>query len=310
MTSQTQHRALPAMILLLLLAVSSALAQVPSDWSLSQAIEEALLGGQWQTAFDLIVADTTSVLNPVARMASAHCALALHDYRSARILFDSMAGQEDLDAWKAWTDSLFSRQSDDGIARYLHADAVMRSAPFAADGDLVMAQSIELYDDAIAADSTVPLFWNGRAVAKIHARQFTSAIADCERAVALDSSFVEARFNQAVSLERQGKLYEAINIHSGLIDRHPDFVKAIGFRAGLLRETGQFDKALADCDRALELDSLYLVIHFVKARIYEDAGRIDDAIAAYRTFLERPTQRWSRQGRIATLKLKELTGKK
>ena len=50
-------------------------------------------------------------------------------------------------------------------------------------------------------------------------------------------------------------------------------------------DKGEYEKALADFNKALEMNSKNTEAYFYKAQAYEQAGRTSEAIEAYRTYI-------------------------
>ena len=101
------------------------------------------------------------------------------------------------------------------------------------------------------------------------------------------------------------KYSKVIKITSEVIEKYPDSKRAYilrgrayGFSSNIV--AGNKDRALADLDKALEIDPNYGYGRFNKALIYELFGRYDDAITWYDKAIEvEPNYEWSYYGKAS-----------
>ena len=128
-------------------------------------------------------------------------------------------------------------------------------------------------------------------------RAFERAIAIRERAYGADSLMVAGPLNQLALLERQQgrhtearRLYErALTIREKTLPPdHIDVVWSLNSLAALLRVMGDYDAALPLYERAVPVarrlgaPDLRWRLTFGQARVWEQRGRLDDALALYR----------------------------
>lgn len=74
--------------------------------------------------------------------------------------------------------------------------------------------------------------------------------------------------------------------YQDIVKHDPQDYKARTQLAAALLGTGKTDDALAEVDRALELEERSLDAYIVKATAFENTGRVDDAIATYEKAVE------------------------
>ncbi|KAL8873831.1 MAG: hypothetical protein Q9174_000760 [Haloplaca sp. 1 TL-2023] len=86
-------------------------------------------------------------------------------------------------------------------------------------------QAVDLYGQALEVDPTnkginSKLFQN-RAMASIKLKDYKSAITDCDRAIALDSSYVKARRTRARAMGESGDWDEAVRAYKSIAESNP-----------------------------------------------------------------------------------------
>lgn len=121
-------------------------------------------------------------------------------------------------------------------------------------------------------------------------------------------SFEGVKCDEAESLlfsEDKDKYNKVIKITSDVIEKYPDSKRAYtlrgrayGFSSNIV--AGNKDKALADLDKALEIDPEYGYGRFNKALIYELFGKYEDALVWYDKAIEvEPDYEWSYYGKAS-----------
>jgi TolB-like protein/Tfp pilus assembly protein PilF len=75
-----------------------------------------------------------------------------------------------------------------------------------------------------------------------------------ERALTLDPYLLPAGLSRVIFLTDEGKLLEALDIADTLVERHSQSADAYFARSYVRRYASLVDQAIADCERALELD--------------------------------------------------------
>jgi TolB-like protein/Flp pilus assembly protein TadD len=159
-----------------------------------------------------------------------------------------------------------------------------------------LKQSIECFDKAVTADPNSALAYAG--VADAHslcvdyglirpAEGFPRAKSAAERAIALDPELAEAHASLAFirslydwDWDAAGRLYErAIALNHGYATAHHWY--AVDFHANL----GNFEKALAEIEIAVQLDPLSSIIREDRAYTYMLMRRYEEAVEGYREVL-------------------------
>lgn len=106
------------------------------------------------------------------------------------------------------------------------------------------------------------------------------ALAELERAVALDPDRPEGRFNLGVTLGRLGRYDEGAAELRRAIELRPGYPEAWYNLGVFRREQGELDQAVAAFQRALELDPDAPAVHAALAVTYGLQGRDTEAAAA------------------------------
>ena len=85
----------------------------------------------------------------------------------------------------------------------------------------------------------------------------------------------------AATLQRQGKLQEAVASYEMAIQLKPDFADAYSNRGTALQELGQLDEAVASCEKAIQLKPDYAKAYSNRGAALQELGRLDEAVANY-----------------------------
>ena len=120
-------------------------------------------------------------------------------------------------------------------------------------------------------------------------RVLDAAIADLQRALALWPAFPEALNELGTAHSVRGQYAEAIDAFRRAIELRPGWAMARYNAADAYRSNRQWDLALAEYRAILErpgdyAGSLYRV-HAGMGHVYENAGRLDEAVTAFRQAL-------------------------
>ena len=157
-------------------------------------------------------------------------------------------------------------------------------------------KAADYFGQAIAADPNYALAYVGLADAYVlmpfygaGAPQdcYPKAKAAAEKALELDNSLAEAHTSLAQVFCYHLELHPAVREFERAIELNPNYPTAHQwYGSSALTALGQFDKAIAEVKRAIELDPLSLVINTDLGNTLYRARRYDDAIAQMRKTLE------------------------
>lgn len=101
------------------------------------------------------------------------------------------------------------------------------------------------------------------------------------RALALDPASVDAHYNLAILLHRQGAAAQAEQSYRTVIALHPAHVQAANNLAVLLKDTGRAAEAVAACAAALAHMPGFRDAHVNQGNALTDLGRFAEALTAY-----------------------------
>jgi eukaryotic-like serine/threonine-protein kinase len=157
--------------------------------------------------------------------------------------------------------------------------------------------AIDYFNRALGQDPSYALAYAGLADsygllslygAASPAESFPQAKAAAKKALALDDASAEAHTSLAFVLETYDfDLRQSLREFERAIQLNPNHANARRWMAnGVLSALGQFDRAIAEGKRALELDPLSLICNGTLGQNYFYARRYDEAIAQYRKTIE------------------------
>ena len=158
-----------------------------------------------------------------------------------------------------------------------------------------LTKAIELFESAIARDSTFALAWVGLADALLGkafwsgeaATALPRARAAAERAVAIDPALGEGHFTLAyLSMVKDWNWSASDSAFRVAVARSPRYATGLKWYSDLLAVLGRSDESLAMITRARDLDPLSPIIYYNLGYSYEMAGRFDEALVSFEKALE------------------------
>jgi tetratricopeptide (TPR) repeat protein len=151
----------------------------------------------------------------------------------------------------------------------------------------------------------IPIYSAGTSQ-EYHPRQRAAA----QKAVELDDTLAEAHTSLAFVFSYDFDFAQAVKESERAIALNPNYAPAHQFYAiGTLAALGEFDRAIAEVKRALELDPVSAIISASLGTVYTMARRYDEAIAQERETVEmHPDFYWAHRFLGLALELKGATG--
>jgi len=151
----------------------------------------------------------------------------------------------------------------------------------------------------------IPIYSAGTSQ-EYHPRQRAAA----QKAVELDDTLAEAHTSLAFVFAYDFEFAQAVKEFERAIALNPNYATAHHFYAvGTLAALGEFDRAIAEVKRALELDPVSGIISASLGTVYTMARRYDEAIAQGRETVEmHPEFYWAHRFLGLALELKGATG--
>ena len=135
------------------------------------------------------------------------------------------------------------------------------------------------YDRAIALDPNYAAAYNNRGVARAHKGDYDSAIADYDRTIALDPNYAAAYDNRGTVKAHKGDYDGAIADYDRAIALDPDYAAAYDNRGTAKAHKSDYDGAIADYDRAIALDPNDTAAYNNRGLAKAHKGDYDGAIA-------------------------------
>jgi len=119
----------------------------------------------------------------------------------------------------------------------------------------IWKNSIALWSYVIERqDAGVSIAYNNRGKVFIDKGRLDEAIADFDKAIALDQFYYRAYYNRGFVFDKMGRLDEAIADFDKAIVLAPSFHEAYYNRGLTYNKTGLFDKAIESLSKSLEID--------------------------------------------------------
>ncbi len=175
-------------------------------------------------------------------------------------------------AAQAYTDAI--QLAPDRAEAYIHRGMVRYSLKD-------YAQALSDFGEAERRDPDIPLLYNNRGVTHLALNNIAAALADLNEALLLDPAYTTAHYNLAAVFMAMGRWRLATHHYSWAIeinDRVPLYYNSRGLSYAAQKLT---DDALADYNRALELDADYVSALGNRANLHANLGNRDAALADY-----------------------------
>ena len=152
------------------------------------------------------------------------------------------------------------------------------------EGEYVGA--IALYNQGLENYERSPEAWLNRGFALAQLKRFEEQLASCDRAVELDSEFVEALNCKGLALDALGKDQEAVTFFEQAVNLERDFYQAWNNRGEVLMELDRPQDALEAFDQARLYNPEYLFAWNNRGNALYKLERYAEAIAAYEKAIE------------------------
>ncbi len=125
-----------------------------------------------------------------------------------------------------------------------------------------------------------------KAILEIKRKSFNNAIADCNKAIELDSTFIDAFYYIGIANNDKHEYNTAIDYFKKAINFNPKHAKSwnnMGFSHEKLK---QFDKAIDSYKKAVGFEPIYALAYYNMANSYKHKEQFDYAIDAYKKATE------------------------
>ena len=107
------------------------------------------------------------------------------------------------------------------------------------------------------------------------------AIQAFSKVIQLKPDYIEAYYNRGVVLQELGQLSKAVDSYNKAIQLKPDYVQAYNNSGLALQELGQLDKALKSCEQAIQLKPDYAQAYNNRGVVLQELEQLDKALNSY-----------------------------
>lgn len=139
------------------------------------------------------------------------------------------------------------------------------------------------YNRAIALNPFNSYAYLRRGALYIDQKQYDLALSDLNQSINLDSTAKEGYFARSLVRYNQGNLQQALADLNHVVRLEPDYPLGLFNRAIVLNQLGQWQQAILDLNRLSALNPENVLIYYNRANMQLDHGRIREAIADYTT---------------------------
>jgi len=125
-----------------------------------------------------------------------------------------------------------------------------------------------------------------KAKLEIEKQTYDTAIQDCNKALELDNTYIDAYYYIGIANNEKKEYNNAIESFKKAIDLNPDHAKAWNYMGFSYEKLDQFDKALDSYTKAVGFESTYSLAHYNLANAYKHEKQYDNAIESYKKATE------------------------
>lgn len=150
-------------------------------------------------------------------------------------------------------------------------------------------QAICDYTKAIEINDKYSKAYNNRGATFNKLGMYDDAIADYNEAIKIKPRYAEAYNNRGVAYKHKAQYDQAISDFDRVLEIDANHTDALTQRGETYVIMEQFDQAISDYNKALAIDPNYATAYYNKAIACDHLMRTQDALDAYRAFLEHAT---------------------
>jgi tetratricopeptide (TPR) repeat protein len=120
-----------------------------------------------------------------------------------------------------------------------------------------------------------------KAQLEIQNQNYDVAIEDCNKAIELDSTFIDAYFHIGLANNEKHDYDTAISYFKKSLDLSSNYAKSWNHMGFSYEKLGQFDKAIDSYKKAVEFEANYALAYYNLANAYKQQKQFDNAIKSY-----------------------------
>jgi len=147
-------------------------------------------------------------------------------------------------------------------------------------------EAIAQYQRAIALDPKDAVAYNNWGIALYEQKKSDDAVAKYQKAIELDPKLADAYNGWGVALKELGRYDEAIAKYQKAIELDPKGAAAYNNWGNVLGKEGKYDEAIAQYQKAIELDPKSALPYVGWGLALDDQKKYDEAIAQYQKAVE------------------------
>ena len=125
-----------------------------------------------------------------------------------------------------------------------------------------------------------------KAILEIKRKSYDNAIADCNKTIELDSTFIDAYYYIGIANNDRHEYNTAIDYFKKAINFNPKHAKSWNNMGFSYEKLNQFDKAINSYKKAVEFEPIYALAYYNMANSYKHKEQLDYAIDAYKKATE------------------------
>ena len=142
------------------------------------------------------------------------------------------------------------------------------------------------YKNLIAIKYEYKLKLIEKAILEIKRKNYDIAIADCNKAIELDSTFIDAFYYIGIANNDRYEYNTAIDYFKKAINFNPKHAKSWNNMGFSYEKLSQFDKAIDSYKKAVGFEPIYALAYYNMANSYKHKEQLDYAIDAYKKATE------------------------
>jgi len=110
---------------------------------------------------------------------------------------------------------------------------------------------------------------------------FTRAILEFSKAIAINPNYVDAYINRGVAYGQQGNFSQAISDYNKAIEINPNDAMPYNNRGRAYAKQGNFSQAISDCTKAIEIKPINVEAYYNRGNVYAKQGNLSQAISDF-----------------------------
>ncbi|MHA1239664.1 MAG: tetratricopeptide repeat protein [Promethearchaeota archaeon] len=125
-----------------------------------------------------------------------------------------------------------------------------------------------------------------KAKLEIEKRAYDTAIKECNKAIELDSTYVDAYYYIGIINNKKQEYNTGIEYFKKVIDLHPNYAKAWNHMGVSYEKLDQFDQAIDSYKKAVGIEPIYALALYNLANVYKHEKQYNIAIESYKKATE------------------------